>query len=91
MINININDDTLSGAVLDVVDSLTVHTMKQSREGMINEYENAKAGHSNNVFVVDDAEADALEIRRYIEAFDLILDYFSLNHEAYEFKDEDTI
>ena len=85
MINININDDTLSGAVLDVVDSLTVHGLKQAREGMINEYENAKAGHSNNVFVVGDDEADAFEIRRRIEAFDLILDYFSINHVYYEF------
>ena len=88
MININIKDDTLSGAVLDVVDSLTVHTLKQSREGMINDYENAKAGHSNNVFVVGDAAADALEIRRYIEAFDLILDYFSVDHEPYDFEED---
>jgi len=85
MININIDDDTLSGAVLDVVDSLTVHGLKQAREGMINEYENAKAGHSNNVFVVNNAEEDAFEISRRIEAFDLILDYFSVNHESYEF------
>ena len=85
MMNIIINDDTLSGAVLDVVDSLTVHGLKQAREGMINDYENAKAGYSNNVFVVGDAEADALEIRRRIEAFDLILDYFSIDHESYDF------
>ena len=88
MININIDDDTLSGAVLDVVDSLTVHGLKQAREGMINDYENAKAGHSNNAFVAGDAEADALEIRRYIEAFDLILDYFSMNHEPYDFEED---
>lgn len=85
MINININDDSLNGAVLDVVDSLTVHGLKQAREGMINDYENAKAGYSNNVFVVGDAEADALEIRRRVEAFDLILDYFTLDHVYYEF------
>ena len=87
MMNININDDTLSGAVLDVVDSLTVHALKQSREGMINDYENAKAGHSNNVFVVGDAEADALEIRRRVEAFDLILDYFTVDHVYYDFEE----
>lgn len=87
MININIDDDSLNGAVLDVVDALTVHALKQAREGMINDYENAKAGHSNNVFVVGDDEADAFEISRRIEAFDLILDYFSVNHEYYDFSE----
>jgi len=87
MININIDDDSLNGAVLDVVDALTVHALKQAREGMINDYENAKAGNGINLFVVGDDEADALEIRRRIEAFDLILDYFSVNHEYYDFSE----
>jgi len=88
MININIDDDTLSGAVLDVVDSLTVHSLKQAREGLINDYRNAKDGNMYNIFVVGDAEADALEIRRRVEAFDLILDYFSVNHESYDFEED---
>jgi len=88
MININIDDDTLSGAVLDVVDSLSVHGLKQAREVMINDYENAKAGHGNNVFVFGDDEADALEIRRRIEAFDLILDYFTVGHVYYDFEQD---
>ena len=88
MININIDDDSLNGAVLDVVDSLTVHGLKQAREGLINDYQNAKDGNMYNIFVVGDAEADALEIRRRIEAFDLILDYFTIDHVYYDFEED---
>jgi hypothetical protein len=88
MININIDSDDLNSAVLDVVDSLTVHGLKQAREGLVNDYLNAKSGNGYNVFVVGDSEADAFEISRRIEAFDMVLDYFTLNHESYDF-DED--
>ena len=88
MININIDGESFNDAVMEVVDSLTVHGLKQAREGMIHDYEMAKTGNWINVFVVGDAEADALEIRRRIEAFDLILDYFSIDHEYYEFSEE---
>ena len=88
MININIDDDSLNGAVLDVVDSLTVHGLKQAREGLITDYENNRSGHYINAFVVDDPEEDAFEISRRIEAFDLVLDYLTFNHTPYEFNDE---
>jgi len=88
MMNINIDDDSLSGAVLDVVDSLVVHGLKQARESMITEYHAAKIGFSSNVFVVGDVEEDQREIRRRIEAFDLALDYFSVDHEYYDFSEE---
>ena len=89
--HITFDSEDLNGTVLDVVDALTVHGLKQAREGMIRDYESVKKGEGINVFVVGDNDADAFEISRRIEAFDLILDYFSLNHEAYEFKDEDAI
>jgi len=85
MININIDSDGLNGAMLDVVDCLTVSALKEARDGLINNYENAKSGNGHNVFVVGDAEADASEIRRRIEAFDMVLDYFSIDHEPYDF------
>jgi len=88
MININIDDDSLNGAVLDVVDSLTVHGLKQARDGLINDYQNAKDGNMYNIFVVGDAEADALEIRRRVEAFDLVLDYFTVDHVYYDFEED---
>jgi len=89
--NIKFDSEDLNGAVLDVVDVLTVSGLKQARDGLIRDYESVKNGERVNAFVVDDNDADAYEISRRIEAFDLILDYFSLNHEAYEFKDEDAI
>lgn len=87
--NITFDSEDLNGTVLDVIDTLTVHGLKEARETMIRDYESAKRGELINAFVVGDAEADAFELSRRIEAFDLILDYFSIDHEYYEFKDND--
>ena len=67
---------------------MTVHGLKQAREGLIDNYESAKKGEGINVFVVGDHEADAAEIRKYIEAFDLIIDYFSIDYEPYDFGED---
>ena len=75
--NIKFDSEDLNGAVLDVVDVLTVSGLKQARDGLIRDYESVKNGERVNAFVVDDNDADAYEISRRIEAFDLILDYFS--------------
>ena len=86
--NISFNNEDLNGTVLDVIDSLTVHGLKEAREGLIRDYEVAKKGEGISVFVVGDHEADAAKIREYIEAFDLIIDYFSNDYEPYNFGED---
>ena len=86
--NITFDSEDLNGTVLDLVDTLTVHGLKQAREGLIHNYESAKKGKGVYVFVVGDHEADAAEIRKYIEAFDLIIDYYSINYEPYDFGED---
>jgi len=85
--NITFDGLDLNETVLDLLDTVTAHNLKQVREGMIYDYEQAKDGNGISVYVVGDHEADAVEIRKRIEALDLILDHFSLNHEPYSFEE----
>ena len=85
--NITLDSLDLNETVLDLLDTVTAHNLKQVREGMIHDYEQAKDGDDISVYVVGDHEADAAEIRKRIEALDLILDHFSLNHEPYSFEE----
>ena len=85
--NITLDGIDLNETVLDLLDTVTAHNLKQVREGMIHDYEQAKDGNGISVYVVGDHEADAVEIRKRIEALDLILDHFSLNHEPYSFEE----
>ena len=83
--NITLDNLDLNETVLDLLDTVTAHNLKQVREGMIHDYEQAKDGNGISIYVVGDHEADAVEIRKRIEALDLILDHFSMNHEPYSF------
>ena len=89
--NINFNVDSLSESLADMLDSLTVSNLKSSRDNLIADYERAKAGQGYNVYVVGDNEADALEIRKRIEAFDLLIDYYSTNYEPYTFEEDEEV
>jgi hypothetical protein len=86
--NINFNVENLTESFGDMLDSLTVSNLKSSRDYLIGDYELCKAGKGYNVYVVGDNEADALEIRKRIEAFDLLIDYYSNNYEPYTFEEE---
>jgi hypothetical protein len=86
--NITIDSGDFNETVLDLLDSVTAYNLKQAREGLIHNYESAKKGKGVYVFVVGDHEADAAKIRKYIEAFDLIIDYYSINYEPYDFGED---
>ena len=83
--NIKIDADNLNEAVLDIVDSLTVHNLKRTRESVIIDYEAANDGRSIGVFSLDNNEVEAFELSRRIEALDLILDWFDGDHQPYDF------
>ena len=89
--NINFNVENLTESLGDMLDSLTVSNLKSSRDYLIADYERAKAGQGYNVYVVGDNQADALEIRKRIEAFDLLIDYYSTNYEPYTFEEDEEV
>ena len=68
-----------------------VPRLLESRERMIDDYEDTKAGGKRSIFVMNDPEEDAFQISRRIEAYDLILAEFLPASELapYDFDEED--
>ena len=72
-------------ALHQLVDKFIVNRLLEARQRRIYEYERVKEGMPVNAYVCDDLEEDAFEISRRIEALDLIIDEYIVDHEPYDF------
>lgn len=55
----------------DTVDDIVYNALKETRYVF-----KSDLGTNNNVFVLGDPEADDVEIQKYIDALDLLLDWY---------------
>jgi hypothetical protein len=72
-------------ALHQLVDKFIVNRLLEARQRRIYEYERVKEGMPVNAYVCNDLEEDAFEISRRIEALDLIIDEYIVDHEPYDF------
>lgn len=72
-------------ALHQLVDKFLVNRLLEARQRRIYEYARVKEGMPVNAYVCDDLEEDAFEISRRIEALDLIIDEYTIDHEPYDF------
>ena len=72
-------------ALYEVSDALFLHSLENMRQRFINDYIAIKNGESRNIFVVNDLEQDAFEISRRIEATDMLIDQFKVDHVSFDF------
>jgi hypothetical protein len=72
-------------ALHQLVDKFIVNRLLEVRQRRIYEYARVKEGMPVNAYVCDDLEEDAFEISRRIEALDLIIDEYTIDHEPYDF------
>ena len=83
--------DTLSeneyvqDALHEVSDAIFLDKLFDMRQRFINEYIWVKNGKIRNIFVLNDLEKDAIEIRRRIEATDMLIDEFIPDHVPFDF------
>ena len=70
----------------EIFNKITIAVLKENRQVAIEEYESVKAGVKINAYVVDDPEEDAFQLRRRIEAYDLLLSDSASDrtHEMYD-------
>ena len=60
----------------EMVDEVVLQNLRQSREYLVEDLEKAKREEYTNVFSCDPVE-DMEIMTKYIEAFDLIIDWYS--------------
>lgn len=72
-------------ALYEVSDALFLHNLLDMRQRFINDYIAVKDGQDRSVFVLNNREQDAFEIRRRIEAADLLIEQFKPNHVPLDF------
>ena len=72
-------------ALHQLVDKFLVNRLLEARQRRIYEYERVKEGMPVNAYVCNDLEEDAFEISRRIEALDLIIDEYTVDHQPYDF------
>jgi hypothetical protein len=72
-------------ALYEVADAVFLEKLFDMRQRFITEYVCVKNGQQRNNFVVNDLEKDAFEISRRIEALDMILDEYTVDHEPFDF------
>ena len=87
---IEVPDELIHNLKEELDNHYVVPRLLESRERMIDNYENVKNGSNRAIFVVNDPEEDAFQISRRIEAYDLILAEFlpASELEPYDFDEE---
>lgn len=84
-----VESDEFKQAMGYLVDYAIVKELIESRDRMINDYEDIKDGWTKNIFVLNDRDKDAKKVKKYIKAYDLVLDMYTVNHTFYDFNHED--
>ena len=83
---IEVDENNLRDTLSNLSDSILVSELRKYRQNRIDEYLSVKDGVSINAYVVGDLEQDAFEISRRIEAIDMILDEYTVDHEPFDFE-----
>lgn len=78
-------NSALDETVEQLVEAVVANTLLESRERMIETYKDIKNGMSRNAYVVNDLEEDAFQVSLRIQAFDMIIQEWHSNHEAFDF------
>jgi len=81
----DIFNSALEETVGQLVEAVVANALVESRERLINEYKEIKNGVRKNSYVVNDLEEDAFQVSLRIQAFDLIIQEWDPNHEAFDF------
>jgi hypothetical protein len=84
-----LDSDEFKYALGTIADYAISKDLLRARDRMVDDYERAVAGIVTNVFVMGDAKKDAKKLKKYIKAYDLILDMYTVNHIFYDFNHED--
>jgi hypothetical protein len=82
---IEIDNNDLQNAIDTIVDSILVSELKSFRDRRIDDYLSVKDGVPRSIYVYGDLERDAFEISRRIEAADIVLDDYAVNHVPFDF------
>ena len=82
---IEVDEWNLRDALSDIQDGMVAAGLRDYRNRRISDYEHIASGHSVNIYVYGNPDADAKEIRKRIEAIDLILSEYTSDHVAYDF------
>ena len=90
---IEVPDELLEQLKEEIDKHYVVPRLLESRERLIEYYENAKNGGNCSIFVLNDTEEDAFQISRRIEAYDLILAELlpASELEPYDFDDDEEL
>ena len=83
---IEVDKDSLRDTLSEQLDCILVAELHDFRERRIDDYLSVKDGVSRSIYVHGDLEKDAFEISRRIEAIDMILDEYTVDHEPFDFE-----
>jgi len=83
---IEVDEHNLRDTLSDLSDSILVSELRKYRQQRIDDYLSVKDGVSRSIYVNGDLEKDAFEISRRIEAIDMILDEYTVDHEPFDFE-----
>lgn len=84
-----IDSDEFESALGTLIDYAMAKELLESRDRMIADYELAIEGYIRNIFVMGDPKKDAKKMKKYIKAYDLLIDMYTVNHTFYDFNNED--
>jgi hypothetical protein len=84
-----IDSDEFESALGTLIDYAMAKELLESRDRMIADYELAIEGYIRNIFVMSDPKKDAKKMKKYIKAYDLLIDMYTVNHTFYDFNNED--
>ena len=80
------DNEYVQEALYEVSDAVFLEKLWDTRQRFINEYIYVKSGQTRNIFVLNDLEKDAFEISRRIEAADMLIDEFKVDHVPFDFE-----
>ena len=83
---IEVDENSLRDTLSELLDSVLIAELRGFRERRIDDYLSVKDGVSRSIYVHGDLEKDAFEISRRIEAIDMILDEYTVDHETFDFE-----
>lgn len=81
-----VESDEFKHAMGIILDYSLVKELTESRDRMIDDYEDVRDGWTKNIFVLNDRQKDAKALKKRIKAYDMIIDMYSVNHQYYKFK-----
>lgn len=83
---IEVDENSLRDTLSELLDSVLIAELRDFRKRRIDDYLSVKDGVSRSIYVHGDLEQDAFEISRRIEASDMILDEYTVDHEPFDFE-----